>query len=147
MRIQDLDRGLLEAVADGPELEYVMKKLLAAAFLGLAMGASLSAHAHETPARHGGIVKSAGERSFELVNKDGNTTIYVYDHGKEVPMAGASGTLTVLKGAAKTEYPLAAGVGNAVEATGQVRLERGNKAVAAIIFPDKGRVSVRFAVK
>jgi len=128
-----------------------MKKLIAMMALGLtvglAVGVSAPAGAHDSPAQHGGIVKTAGDISFELVNKDGKTTIYVADHGKAVPMAGASGTLTVLKGGNKTELPLSAGAGNTLVAAGDVKLDSGAKAVAFITFPDKAQMSVRFSVK
>jgi hypothetical protein len=123
-----------------------MKQLMAGLALVGAFASSM-ALAHESPARHGGIVKSAGDMSFELVNKDGKTTLYVDDHGKEVPMTGGSGTLTVLKGSVKTEVPLAAGGGNTLVARDSVKLEPGNKVVASVTFPDKSAMSVRFSIK
>lgn len=123
-----------------------MKKILAnLAIIGLI--ASSAVMAHESPAKHGGIVKSADDMSFELVNKDGKTTLYVEDHGKEVPMTGASGTLTVLKGSSKTETALAPGGSNTLVAKDSVKLEAGNKVVASITFADKKSMSVRFSVR
>ncbi|XLZ68727.1 hypothetical protein ABT364_19560 [Massilia sp. SR12] len=123
-----------------------MKKILASlAVVGLI--ASNVVIAHESPAKHGGIVKSADDMSFELVNKDGKTTLYVEDHGKEVPMTGASGTLTVLKGSSKTETALAPGGSNTLVAKDSVKLEAGNKVVASITFADKKSMSVRFSVR
>ena len=75
-----------------------MKKIMTVLAVALAIAGSNAVHAHESEAKHGGIVKTAGDLSFELVNKEGKTTIYVDDHGKDLPMAGGSGTLTVLKG-------------------------------------------------
>lgn len=123
-----------------------MKKLLALTAIALvtAMG---SASAHESPAKHGGIVKSSGDMSFELVNKEGQTMIYVDDHGKDVPMAGGSGTLTILKGSEKSEVPLNAGSGNTLVAKTGDKVAPGTKVVAAIIFPDKSTMSVRFSIK
>lgn len=123
-----------------------MKKLFALTAFAVAL-ASGHAIAHESPAKHGGIVKSAGDMSFELVNKDGKTTIYVDDHGKEVPMAGGSGTLTVLKGAEKAELALEAGGGNTLVVKGDAKLGSGAKAVANIVFPDKSTMGVRFSIK
>lgn len=124
-----------------------MKKIMTALALALAVAGSAPVLAHESHAKHGGIVKSAGDLSFELVNKDGKTTIYVDDHGKDLAMAGGSGTLTVLKGAEKTEVALAPGGANMLVAKDSVKLESGNKVVAAIVFPDKSTTSVRFAIK
>ncbi|KQV61558.1 MULTISPECIES: hypothetical protein [unclassified Duganella] len=123
-----------------------MKKLMALMAFTLAMAGG-QAMAHESPAKHGGIVKSAGDMSFELVNKDGQTTIYVDDHGKEVAMAGGSGTLTVLKGTEKSEAPLTAGSGNTLVAKTGDKVTAGTKVVAAIVFPDKSTMSVRFSIK
>lgn len=123
-----------------------MKKLFALMAVGLALSSGPTI-AHDSPAKHGGIVKSAGDLSFELVNKDGKTTIYVADHGKEVPMAGGSGTLTVLKGSEKTELPLEPGAGNTLVVKGDAKLGAGAKVVANIVFPDKSTMGVRFAIK
>lgn len=123
-----------------------MNKLFASVAFAAALAASQAA-AHDSPARHGGIVKSAGDLSFELVNKDGKTTIYVDDHGKDVPMAGGSGTLTVLKGTAKSELPLEPGGGNTLVVKGDAKLGPGAKAVANIVFPDKSTMGVRFSIK
>ena len=124
-----------------------MKKIFAAAALAASMALSGNAFAHGAKAKHGGIVQTAGDLSFELVAKDGGTTIYVDDHGKDLPTAGATGTLTVLKGAQKTELPLAAGAGNTLVVKGDARLVKGNKAIAAVTFADKKAVSVRFSIK
>ena len=73
--------------------------------------------------------------------------IYVDDHGKNLPTAGATGTLTVLKGTEKTTLALEAGGGKSLVARGGAKLAPGSKAVAAITFADKKATSVRFSVK
>lgn len=107
----------------------------------------ITSQAHESHAKHGGIVKSAGDLSFELVNKAGKTTIYIDDQGKELAMADGSGTLTILKGSEKSEVPLTPGANNTLVAKDGITLAAGNKVVAAIVFPDKTTTSVRFAIK
>lgn len=124
-----------------------MKKIAAMMALGLAMAVSAPVIAHESPAKHGGIVKSAGDLSFELVNKEGKVTIYVDDHGEAVITAGATGTLTVLKSTQKSETTLAAGSGNTLVAKDDVKLEAGNKVMTRVTLPNKHAVSVRFAIK
>jgi hypothetical protein len=124
-----------------------MKKIMTVLAVALAIAGSNAVQAHESEAKHGGIVKTAGDLSFELVNKEGKTTIYVDDHGKDLPMAGGSGTLTVLKGTEKTVFPLTAGGANSLVAKDGVKLEVGNKVVAAIVFPDKATSNVRFSIK
>lgn len=124
-----------------------MKKIFAVAALAASVAFSSNVFAHGAKPKHGGIVQSAGDLAFELVPKDGSTTIHVDDHGKERPTAGATGTLTVLKGAQKTELPLAAGANNTLIVKGDAKLAPGSKAVAAITFADKKTVSVRFSIK
>jgi hypothetical protein len=62
-------------------------------------------------------------------------------------MAGASATLTVLKGTEKSEVPLLAGSGNTLVAKAGDKVGPGTKVVAAIVFPDKSAMSVRFSLK
>jgi hypothetical protein len=124
-----------------------MKKIFAVAAMAATVVLSGNVLAHGAKPVHGGIVQSAGDLAFELVTKDGGTMIYVDDHGKGRSTAGASGTLTVLKGAKKTELPLAASGNNALVVKGDPKLTRGSKAVAAITFADKKTVSVRFSIK
>lgn len=124
-----------------------MKKIFAIAALAASVAFSGNVLAHGAKPKHGGIVQSAGDLSFELVARDGAATIYVDDHGKDLPTAGASGTLTVLKGTQKTALPLAAGANNTLVAKGGATLAPGSKAVAAVTFADKKTVSVRFSIK
>lgn len=123
-----------------------MKRFIALTTVAISLALAGNALAHGSKAKHGGIVQSAGDLSFELTSKDNSAIIYVDDHGKEKATAGAKGTITVLKGAAKTVLPLEAGPGNTLVAKG-AGLARGAKAVAAITFPNKEVVSVRFSVK
>lgn len=124
-----------------------MKKLFAVAAVAASVALSSNVFAHGAKAKHGGVVQSAGDLAFELVTKDGATTIYVDDHGKDLQTAGATGTLTVLKGTEKTALPLEAGGNNTLVVKGEAKLAPGSKAVAAITFADKKTVSVRFAIK
>lgn len=123
-----------------------MKKMFVVAALA---GVILSgqAFAHGAKPKHGGIVQTAGDLSFELVAKDGGAIIYVDDHGKDKPTQGATGTLTVLTGTQKTELPLESGGNNTLVVKGKAGLEKGSKAVAAVNFADKKTVSVRFSLK
>lgn len=124
-----------------------MKKIAAMMAFGVALAIGAPVMAHDSPARHGGIVRSAGDLSFELVNKEGKVTIHVDDHGKPVTTAGASGTLTVLKGTQKSETTLVAGAGNTLVAKDDVKLEAGNKVMVRVTLPKRQAVSVRFAIR
>ena len=124
-----------------------MKKIFAVAAFAAGVILSGQALAHGAKPKHGGIVQAAGDLSFELVAKDGGVTIYVDDHGKNKQTAGATGTLTVLKGTQKTELQLEPGGDNTLVVKGKAELAKGSKAVAAVTFADKKTVSVRFSVK
>lgn len=128
-------------------MEKAMKKLMALVAVTLAVAVSGTAHAHGDKPKHGGVVSSANDLSFELVNKDGKATVYVNDHGKPVDTTGATGKLTVLNGAEKTEMPLEAGGENTLVTKGEAKLAEGSKAIAALNFTDKKTVNVRFSVK
>ncbi|KFI06783.1 hypothetical protein [Massilia sp. BSC265] len=123
-----------------------MKKMfVVAALAGVIVSGQVLAHGAKP--KHGGIVQTAGDLSFELVAREGVTTIYVDDHGKDKETLGATGTLTVLKGTLRTELPLESGGNNTLVVKGKAGLEKGSKAVAAVNFADKKAVSVRFSVK
>lgn len=124
-----------------------MKKLMALVAMVAAVVGAGNALAHGDKPKHGGVVSSAGDLHFELVNKDGKATLYVEDHGKTKSTSGATGKLAVLNGTEKTELPLEAAGDNTLVANGDAKLTKGSKAVASVTFADKKSVNVRFAVK
>lgn len=124
-----------------------MKKVLALVAMAVAVAASGSVLAHGSKPRHGGIVQTANDLSFELVSKDGKATIYIEDHGKPVSTAGTSAKLTVLNGTEKAEVVLEPAGDNKLVSKGETKLVKGTKAIAALTFADKKTVNVRFAVK
>lgn len=125
-----------------------MKKHITTLLIATSLGVSGLAMAHGAkPAQYGGIVQTASDLQFELVNKDGAITIYVDDHDRKLPVAGASGKLTVLTGTTKTETALAPRAGNALVAAGKLPLQAGAKLVATIRFADGKTVTARFVAK
>lgn len=124
-----------------------MKELMALVAMTVAVAASGTALAHGDKPKHGGVVSTASDLSFELVNKGGNATIFVEDHGKKLSTAGATGKLTVLNGAEKTEVPLEPAGENTMVTKGEAKFGQGAKAIASMTFADKKTVNVRFAVK
>ena len=125
----------------------MITKFLAAAVLACSALASAPALAHGGAApKHGGVVQTASDLSFELVAGEGAAMLYVEDHGKPMVPTGMSGKLTVLNGADKSEADLKPAGGNKLEAKG-VKLGKGAKAVAALQTADKKTVTVRFTVK
>jgi hypothetical protein len=124
-----------------------MKKLVAMLAVTAAVAVAGNALAHGDKPRHGGIVSSASDLNFELVNKDGKATVYVTDHGKPADTSGAAGRLTVLNGKDKSEVALTGTGENTLVSKEDPQLVKGSKAVAAITFADKKTVNVRFSVK
>lgn len=124
-----------------------MKKLIALVAMTLSVTVAGSALAHGAKPKHGGIVATASDLQFELVNKDNKPVIYVEDHGQKLSTSGATGKLTVLNGKEKSEYTLQPVDDNALVINGDVKMTPGTKAVAAITFDDKKTATVRFLVK
>jgi hypothetical protein len=119
---------------------------LAAALLGLAALGMGSAHAHGgAKPKHGGVVQTASDLSFELVAKGDTVQLYVEDHGQPMAPTGMSGKLTVLSGGQSSEAPLAV-AGDRLEAKG-LKVGAGARVVAALTTADKKVITVRFALK
>ena len=117
--------------------------MLAAVVVALSFNA---AHAHgDAKPKHGGVVQTVNDVSFELVAQAEGAAIYIEDHEKPVPPAGVGGKLTVLSGADKTDAELKP-AGDKLEAKG-VKLVSGSKVVAFVSLADKKTVSLRFTVK
>ena len=123
-----------------------MKKLLTVVLLGLSALSFNGALAHGGgTAKHGGVVATASDLSFELVAEGGNAVIYVEDHGKPMAPSGLKGKLTVLTGTEKSAAELVV-AGDKLEAQG-VKLGKGAKVVAALVTPAAKAITVRFTVK
>ncbi len=124
----------------------MVTKLVSILLLALGVLGFTTVHADgDAKPKRGGIVQSANHLNFELVVQADGASIYIDDHGKPVPVTGASGKLTVLSGAAKAEAELKP-VGDKLEATG-IKLVSGSKVVASVTTADKKTASVRFTVK
>lgn len=124
-----------------------MKKFLACVTMAASVIVSGNVFAHGDKPKHGGIVQTANDLSFEMVNKDNATIIYVEDHGEKFSTSGATGKLTLLTGKEKSELPLEPVGENTLAAKGDAKLVKGAKAIASITFANKETVNVRFAVK
>jgi hypothetical protein len=128
-------------------MEKTMKKLLACVTMAVAVIVSGNVSAHGDKPKHGGIVQTASDLVFELVNQDQALTIYVEDHGKKLSTAGATGKLTVLNRGEKSEITLEPADENTLIVKGHPKLAKGTKAIASITFADKKTVNVRFSIK
>ena len=122
------------------------RSLSAAALFSASVLVPTMAFAHgAAPARHGGIVQSANDMTYELVAAADGAVVYVVDHEKDHDAARMTGKLTVLNGADKAEAELKPAGGNKLEAKG-VKLGKGTKAVAVLTEGGK-TTTVRFTVK
>ena len=65
-----------------------MKRAFASLLLGFCVAMSGAALAHTAKPKHGGVVREAGDLSFELVAKGDAAVLYVDDHGKPLDTAG-----------------------------------------------------------
>lgn len=124
----------------------MLKKYAGIALLTLATLTAGPALAHsDAVARHGGIVQTASDLSFELVAGPQDTLIYIEDHGQPLAPTGMSGKLTILEGTRKTEAPLTVADDKLV-AEG-VTLSKGSKVVANLNTAQQKAITVRFTVK
>ncbi len=122
------------------------KLLLTVVVLGLSALSFNVAFAHGGgAAKHGGVVATSRDLSFELVGSPDGAVIYVEDHGKPMAPTGLKGKLTVLNGAEKAEADLVV-ADDKLEAKG-LKLAKGAKVVAALVTPAAKPITVRFTVK
>jgi methionine-rich copper-binding protein CopC len=128
-------------------MEKHMKRLIALTAMTVSMALSNQALAHGAKPKHGGVVQSAADLSFELVTKDGKAVLHIDDHGQPLATAGATGSMTILAGSKKSVVALQPAGANTLVSTTDVKFERGNKAVASITLPGKEAISLRFSRK
>jgi hypothetical protein len=122
------------------------KNVLTLVVLGLSALSFNAAFAHGGgAAKHGGVVATASDLSFELVGSADGAFIYVEDHGRPMVPTDLRGKLTVLNGSEKSEADLVV-AGDRLEAKG-VKLAKGAKVVAALVTPAAKAITVRFTVK
>lgn len=124
---------------------FVASALLAVGSMAFAAGDQ--PHEHETKPMHGGVIATASDIEFELVAKPDLVTVYVRDHGKSVSTQGASGKLTLLSGADKSEVDLVPAGDDRLEAKGRFKVEGGTKAVAAVTLQGRKPLNMRFVLK
>lgn len=124
----------------------MLRNLAVALLTGLSLLMTSASFAHSGKPKHGGVVREAGDLSFELVPKGDVVVLHVEDHGKPLPTSGMTGKLTVLNGKDTSEAELAPAGENRLEAKG-VKVEKGSRAVAVVTTAQKKTVTVRFSVK
>lgn len=134
--------------------------LISSLFLSAAlMFAGNAAFAHDDgtldkmKAPNGGQLRMAGPYHFELLvdknnkeAKDSPVTVFLTDHGeKKIPVAGVSGTATILAGKSKVTVALAPAGDNKLSGVGKYVSDGHMKVVVSVVFPDKKTEQARFS--
>ncbi len=120
-----------------------------AAFLVLVWPALASAH--QGTGAHGGLVTDAGPYYVELILKENQLRVFVFDDKTDVPVhtGEASATATVLAGQEKQTVTLRPGPPGADDNVMVGQLEKnadsGMRIVVLIQFPGKPSIVARFA--
>ena len=121
----------------------IVRRLLFACYL-IAMSGIASAHG---PARgpHGGQMQDLAGSHVELVAKDSELVLYLFDaQNKPVPAKGAVATATVLAAGQQETVTLAAGDDNAMRGKGRFTAAPGMKVVVSLTLPGQRAQSGRF---
>lgn len=83
------------------------------------LGFNAAAHG-EGKAEHGGVVRTAGDQSFERVSQGDRAALYVVHHDEPADVSKMTGKLTVLDGAEKSEADPRPATGNKLEAAARL---------------------------
>ena len=125
-----------------------MKKQLSISSLVFALAVfspTVFAHAEHGQAQYGGVVAEAGMAQFELVAQSDKLIIYVSNHGQAVATAGATGKLTILEGAKKSELDLKPAGDNRLEVKGSAA--SGAKVLISVQLPNSSPMQARTVMK
>lgn len=107
---------------------------------------TLHAHGDAAP-KHGGMVRTVQDLTFELVQQGKALDLYVEDHGAPVSTAELAGRLTVENASGQIEAQLRPAGANKLRVEG-IQLAPGDKVVARLTSADgQPRMTVRFTVK
>jgi hypothetical protein len=126
--------------------------LIASLFVGNAAFAHSDEYLDTQKAPNGGQLRMAGVYHFELIvakdskeAKDNPVVVYVTDHaGTKIPTAGATGTVTLLGGKAKSSVTLTPDGDNRLKGVGKYASMSDLKAVVSITLAGKGAEQARF---
>jgi hypothetical protein len=104
--------------------------------------------AHEGKGPHGGLVSDAGAYYVELVAKENQIRVFVFDEktNSPVPTKEASATATVLAGEEKQTVTLEPETDNAMVGKLGASAAAGTRIVVLIRLPGKPSVVARFAL-
>jgi hypothetical protein len=110
-------------------------------------GSTKSAHVDDVKPRYGGVITIVKDISYELVAKNDQIVLYVFDHGKPIETKYGSASITFLSSTGKSDVILKPAEGNKFEANGVYKIGPDTKAVAKVSLKGLGTQNVRFTLK
>lgn len=124
------------------------KKSTMLAMVSLAAGLLLAApvawsHSDAKP-KHGGVIESKHDLSFELVRETAGVSLYVTDHGSAASVEGWSGQLAVLADGKKTEAQLSTDGSSRLIAS-DIKIPDGAKVAVSLKDKSQQPMTVRFS--
>ena len=122
------------------KMKNLLTAITACSLLALPVSPVL-AHADHGKPQYGGVVAEGGEAQFEVLEQGGKIVVHVSSHGTPLDTTGASGKLTTLVGAAKTEIELKPASGSRLEGAG--KLPAGAKLLLQVQLAGKKALQAR----
>jgi hypothetical protein len=104
-------------------------------------------HAAHAKPRHGGLVKDAGELTYELVATPTRLEVWVEEHGKPTSTEGASAKLTLIDSGSRVEVALAPAPPNRFVAAGDYKLKKGMAALLQVDVGGKEIAKIRYTLR
>ncbi len=124
-----------------------MKKILFALLVSLAAPLALAGAGHDHGPKYGGVVREAGNLSYELVAKADALTLYVADHGKPMSTQGATAEATLYAGNDKQTVALVPAGENKLSAQGSFKTGVGVRAAVTVTLTGKPAQKLTFKLK
>jgi len=122
-----------------------------AAVAGLAVRPIAAAPGHDHAAhakpKHGGLVKDAGELTYELLVSPTRIDVWVEEHGKPAGTSGSTAKLTLIDSASRVEVELAPAAPNRFEAKGSFAVRKGMTALLQVAVGGKEIAKIRYTLR
>jgi len=96
---------------------------------------------------HGGVVREAGNITYELVAKPDSLTLHISDHGKSIATQGGKAEAVLYAGSQKTAVTLESAGDNRMAAKGSFRVGVGVRAVVTATLPGQAPAKLSFNLK
>jgi hypothetical protein len=104
-------------------------------------------HAAHAKPRHGGLVKDAGELTYELLVTPTRIDVWVEEHGKPTGTSGSTARLTLIDSGSRTEVTLAPAAPNRFEAQGSFPVKKGMTALLQVAVGGKEIAKLRYTLR